>query len=269
MSANADNAHAKRGTGVIGSEVGMCTRGDDDNRVPFSSPLTWTSHNSHRTFLAPPRRAKRRAMKIQTVLDVFHERVPAAFGFLTNPYGFKLVRDDDYAFVAKAAHCDVVVELDWGSIVVSLRPMVTGRAVRLSFIVGAQDPSILFLPRYPWGPEDALEEIDRQAELLSRFCADVLAGDFSEWSALEAHQQQVLEQWRRESERLVKEARLKLVRRRAEGAWQRRSFSEAAQLYASIRDDLNQAEIARHEYCHRRTILQPVRTARCAEEGLA
>jgi hypothetical protein len=161
VSANADNAHAKRGTGVIGSEVGMCTRGDDDNRVPFSSPLTWTSHNSHRTFLAPPRRAKRRAMKIQTVLDVFHERVPAAFGFLTNPYGFKLVRDDDYAFVAKAAHCDVVVELDWGSIVVSLRPMVTGRAVRLSFIVGAQDPSILFLPRYPWGPEDALEEITR------------------------------------------------------------------------------------------------------------
>jgi len=208
-------------------------------------------------------------MKIQTVLDVFQERVPAAFAFLTKPYGFKLERDDDYAFVAKAAHCEVVIELDWGSIVVSMRPVATGRPVRLSFIVGAQDPTILFLPRYPWGPEDAQEEIDRQADLLGKFCAEILAGDFSHWAALEAHQQQVLEQWRRESERLVKEARLKLVRRRAETAWQHRSFSEAAQLYASIRDDLSQAEIARHEYCHRRTILQPVPTARCAEEGLA
>ncbi|HEX4823579.1 MAG TPA: hypothetical protein VFV19_04675 [Candidatus Polarisedimenticolaceae bacterium] len=208
-------------------------------------------------------------MTIPTVLDVFHERVPSAFAYLLEPYGFKLTRDDDYAFVAKARHCDVVVELDWGSIVVSLRPAETGRAVRLSFIVGAQDPSILFLPRYPWGPEEAHEEIDRQAELLERFCADLLSGDFSQWASLEAHQSQVLEQWRRESERLVKEARVKLVRRRAEGAWQRRSFSEAAQLYASIRDDLTQAEIARHEYCHRRTILQPVPSARVAEEGLA
>ena len=208
-------------------------------------------------------------MKLQTVLDVFQERVPAAFAFLAQPYGFKLQRDDDYAFVAKSAHCDVVVELDWGSIVVSIRPAATGRAVRLSFIVGAQDPSIHFLPRYPWGPEEALEEIERQADLLDRFCADVLAGDFSGWATLEAHQQQVLEQWRRESERLVKEARVKLVRRRAEAAWGRRSYSEAAQLYASIRDDLTQAEIARHEYCHRRTILQPVRGAQCAEEGLA
>jgi hypothetical protein len=141
--------------------------------------------------------------------------------------------------------------------------------VRLSFIVGATDPTILFLPRYPWGPEDAAEEIDRQAEILERFCADVLRGDFSQWAALEAHQQLVLDQWRRESERLVKEARLKLVRRRAEAAWSRRSFSEAAQMYASIREDLTQAEIARHEYCHRRTILVPVRNARRAEEGLA
>jgi len=82
-----------------------------------------------------------------------------------------------------------------------------------------------------------------------------LNGDFSQWAALEAHQQQVLEQWRGESERLVKEARAKLVRRRAEAAWSRRSFSEAAQLYASIRDDLTQAEIARQEYCRRRTLL--------------
>ena len=69
-------------------------------------------------------------MKIQTVLDVFQERVPAAFGFLTKPYGSTLARDDDYAFVARASHCEVVVELDWGSIVVSLRPVSTGRAVR-------------------------------------------------------------------------------------------------------------------------------------------
>lgn len=208
-------------------------------------------------------------MNIQTVLDVFHERVPAAFGFLIDRYGFELARDDDYAFIAKTQHCEIVVELDWGSIVVSIRPSATGRAVRLSFIVGAQDPSILFLPRYPWGPDDALEEIDRQAELLARFCADVLQGDLSRWDALEAHQHQVLELWRRESERLVKEARLKLVRRRAEGAWSRRSFSEAAQLYGSIREDLTQAEIARHEYSRRRTILVSVPRERRVEEGLA
>jgi hypothetical protein len=208
-------------------------------------------------------------MKIPTVLDVFHERVPEAFGFLADRHGFTLGRDDEYAFVATTSHCDVVVELDWGSIVVSIRPAATGRAVRLSFIVGATDPSILFLPRYPWGPDEAAEEIDRQAGLLARFCADVLDGDFSQWAALEAHQQVVLEQWRRESERLVKEARLKLVRRRAEAAWSRRSFSEAAQMYASIREDLTQAEIARQEYCRRRTILVPVPRARRVEEGLA
>ena len=68
----------------------------------------------------------------------------------------------------------------------------------------------------------------------------------------------MLEQWRGESERLVKEARAKLVRRRAEAAWSRRSYSEAAQLYASIHDDLTTAELARLDYCRRRTLLTPV-----------
>lgn len=197
-------------------------------------------------------------MKIQTVLDVFQEHVPKTFAFLVDRHGFVLHRNDDYVFVAKSPHCDVVVELDWGSIVVSIRPAQTGRPVRLSFIVGAKNPTILFLPRYPWGPEDAREEIDRQGDLLSSYCVDILKGDLSQWAQLEAHQQQVLEQWRGESERLVKEARAKLVRRRAEAAWSRRSFSEAAQLYASIHDDLTQAEIARHEYCRRRTLLVSV-----------
>jgi hypothetical protein len=197
-------------------------------------------------------------MRIQTVLDVFHERVPKTFGFLVDRHGFALTPSDDYAFVASSQHCDVLVELDWGSIVVSIRPIATGRSVRLSFIVGAKDPTILFLPRYPWGPEDASDEIDRQASLLANHCNEILNGDFSEWAALEAHQRQVLEQWRGESERLVKEARAKLVRRRAEAAWSRRSYSEAAQLYASIREDLTQAEIARQEYCRRRTLLVSV-----------
>jgi hypothetical protein len=197
-------------------------------------------------------------MRIQTVLDVFQERVPKAFGFLVDRHRFTIERSDDYAFTARSRHCDVVVELDWGSIVVSIRPIETGRSVRLSFIVGAKDPTVLFLPRYPWGPEDASDEIDRQATLLQSHCSDILDGDFSEWAALEAHQRQVLEQWRGESERLVKEARAKLVRRRAEAAWSRRSYSEAAQLYASIREDLTQAEIARHEYCRRRTLLVSV-----------
>ena len=197
-------------------------------------------------------------MRIQTVLDVFHERIPKSFGFLVDRHGFALVPSDDYAFIARSRHSEVVIELDWGSIVVSIRPIQTGRPVRLSFIVGAIDPTILFLPRYPWGPDDACDEIDRQATLLARHCGDILDGDFSKWAALEAHQRQILEQWRGESERLVKEARAKLVRRRAEAAWSRRSFSEAAQLYASIRDDLTQAEIARQEYCRRRTLLVSV-----------
>jgi len=207
-------------------------------------------------------------MRIETVLDVFHYRVPRTFGFLVERHGFSLDRNDEYGFVAKAPHCDVVIELDWGSIVVSIRPVHTGRPVRLSFIVGAKNPTILFLPRYPWGPDDAREEIDRQAELLASYCGEILNGDLSRWAALEAHQQQVLEQWRGESERLVKEARAKLVRRRAEAAWSRRSFSEAAQLYASIREELTQSEIARQEYCRRRTLLVSVpRSPRVA--GLA
>jgi hypothetical protein len=197
-------------------------------------------------------------MQIQTVLDVFHDGVPTSFAFLVHRHGFALDRIDDYAFVAKAPHCDVVIELDWGSIVVSIRPIHTGRPVRLSFIVGAKNPAILFLPRYPWGPEDACEEIDRQADLLATYTGEILNGDLSNWASLEAHQQQVLEQWRGESERLVKEARAKLVRRRAEAAWSRRSFSETAQLYASIRDELTQSEIARLEYCRRRTLLVSV-----------
>lgn len=197
-------------------------------------------------------------MRIQTVLDVFQESVPRTFAFLVDRHGFVLHRNDDYVFVAKSRHCDVVIELDWGSIVVSIRPTQTGRAVRLSFIVGATNPTILFLPRYPWGPEDACEEIDRQADLLARYCSDILNGDLSQWAALEAHQMQMLDLWRGESERLVKEARAKLVRRRAEAAWSRRSFSEAAQLYASIQDDLTQPEIARQEYCRRRLLLVSV-----------
>lgn len=209
-------------------------------------------------------------MTIETVLDVFREDVPKAFAFLGERYGFSLESDDEYAFTARAAHAEVVVELDWGSIVVSVLHGASRRPVRLSFIVGANDPTVLFLPRYPWGPDDARDEIARQAALLARHAADLLAGDFSRWDALEAHQTLVLEQWRRESERLVKEARVKLVRRRAEAAWTRRSYSEAAQLYASIAEDLTPAETTRHEYCRRRTILVAVpRTKREPIEDIA
>jgi hypothetical protein len=205
-------------------------------------------------------------MRIQTVLDVFQEGVPKAFGFLVDRHGFTLERMDDYGFLATSPHAEVRVELDWGSIAVSLCPSDTGRPVRLSFIVGASDPTVLFLPRYPWGPEEAHEEIERQAELLGRHCGDLLAGDFSGWAALEAHQRLVLEQWRRESERLVTEARLKLVRRRADIAWKQKSYSEVAQLYGSIRDELTQAEVARHEYSRRRTLLVAVPQEPRAEE---
>lgn len=205
-------------------------------------------------------------MRIQTVLDVFQEDVPKAFAFLVDRYGFELGRMDDYGFQATAPHAEVRVELDWGSIAVSLCPTQTGRPVRLSFIVGAKDPTVLFLPRYPWGPEEAREEIARQADLLRRWCDDLLSGDFGGWAALEAHQKLVLEQWRRESERLVTEARVKLVRRRAELAFRQKSFSEAAQLYASIHESLNHAEIARQEYCRRRTLLVAVPREPRAEE---
>ena len=205
-------------------------------------------------------------MRIQTVLDVFQEDVPKAFAFLVERFGFTLERLDDYGWLATSPHAEVRIELDWGSIAVSMCPNGAERPVRLSFIVGASDPTILFLPRYPWGPEEAQEEIVRQAELLAKYCAELLAGDFSGWASLEAHQRLVLEQWRRESERLVTEARLKLVRRRAEIAWKQKSYSEAAQLYASIQDELTQAEIARHEYCRRRTLLVMVPRQRRAEE---
>ena len=205
-------------------------------------------------------------MRIQTVLDVFQENVPRAFGFLAERHGFELQRLDDYGYLATSPHAEVRIELDWGSIAVSVCPIGAERPVRLSFIVGASDPTVLFLPRYPWGPDEAHEEVERQAELLGKQCGDLLSGDFSGWAALEAHQKMVLDQWRRESERLVTEARLKLVRRRAEIAWRQKSYSEAAQLYASIREELTQAEVLRHEYCRRRTLLVAVPRERRAEE---
>jgi len=206
--------------------------------------------------------------RIHTVLEIFHDMVPRDFGFLVDPYGFNLSRDDDYSFTAIATHGEVTVELDWGSIVVSIRPAETGRSVRLSFIVGALDAEVLFLPRYPWGPEEAREEITRQACLLQSYCGELLSGDYSKWAALEEHQHCVLEQWRSESERLVREARLKLVRRRAESAFAARRFSEAAQLWSSIREDLNEGESRKHDYARRRLLLKPVRR-RPSLEGIA
>lgn len=198
-------------------------------------------------------------MRIQTVLDVFDERVPVAFGYLSEEFGYRLDRHDDYCFVAASEHGSVTIELDWGSVVVAVRPKDAARSVRLSFIVGALDPSVLFLPRFPWGPDEARDEIERQSELLARYCGGILRGDVSGWPLLEAHQQMVLEQWRAESERLVKEARLKLVRRRAEAAFHSRSFGEAEQLYTSIREDLTDEETRRLAYSRRRSVLRPVR----------
>ncbi len=203
---------------------------------------------------------------VRTVLDVFHESVPEGFGFLEAEYAYRLVRDDDYSYTAIASHGDVVIELDWGSVVVAVRPAETGRGVRLSFIVGATDPEILFLPRYPWGPDEAREEISRQASLLRQYCGALLAGDYSNWSRLEAHQDRILEQWRTESETLVKEARLKLVRRRADAAFTERSYSEAAQLYASIAEDLDETERRRLDYARRRVLIVPVRRRPRLEE---
>jgi hypothetical protein len=197
--------------------------------------------------------------RIHTVLEVFHAGVPRSFGFLADEFGFRMTRDDDYAFSAIAAHSEVLVELDWGAIVVSIRPAETGRSVRLSFIVGALDADVLFLPRYPWGPDEVRDEIERQAGLLRRYCDELLRGDFSNWAALEEHQHSVHDQWRRESERLVREARVKLVRRRAQAAFAAKRFSEAAQLWSSIREDLDAAESRSHEYARRRVLLQPVR----------
>ena len=181
-------------------------------------------------------------MRIRTILDVFRERVPVAFGFLVGDLGYRIEPEEDDCFVAVSEHCTVTVELDWGSVVVSVRPTDAARSVRLSFIVGALDPAVLFLPRYPWGPDEARDEVERQAGLLRRFCGELLRGDFSRWPDLESHQQNVLEQWRRESERLVREARAKLVRRRADAAFQARRYSEAAQLLGSIEEDLGDGE---------------------------
>lgn len=197
-------------------------------------------------------------VKIQTVLDAFQESVPREFAFLEREFGYRFTRDDEYAFTAIHEHSEVIVELDWGSVVVSIRPAATGRSVRLSFIVGATDPEIHFLPRYPWGPEEARDEVERQAGLLRRFCDELLRGDFSRWPELESHQHAVLEQWRRESERLVREARVKLVRRRADAAFQARRYSEAAQLLGSIEDDLGDGERRKLEYARRRLILKAV-----------
>src|SRR5215831_2622547 len=85
------------------------------------------------------RSARGRRMRIRNVLDVFHDEVPAAFAFLTDRHRFQLERDDDARFTAHAPHADVTIELDWGSIVVSIRPAATGRPVRLSFVVGAKN----------------------------------------------------------------------------------------------------------------------------------
>lgn len=208
-------------------------------------------------------------MTMKTVLDVFHETVPTAFGFLVADLGFVMKQDDEYAFTATSPRCDVVVELDWGSVTVSLRPDGSERSVRLSFIVGAMNPDVMFLPRYPWGPDEAREETERQAELLHRYCGQLLEGDFSRWSELEEHQQRVLEQWRHESERLVHEARLKLVRRRARAAFDERRFSEAVDLWSSIAaEDLDDTERRKLDYSRRRLILQPVRR-RPRLEGIA
>ena len=195
---------------------------------------------------------------VETVLEAFQSSVPEAFAFLREEHGFVIDRDDEYAFTAASTTCEIVVELDWGSIVVSLRPSGTVRSVRLSFIVGAFDPEVLFLPRYPWGPKEAWEEVGRQADLLRRYCGELLRGDFSKWPELEEHQQKVLEQWRTESERLVREARVKLVRRRAESAFQGRRFSEAAQLWGSISEDLEVPERRKLDYARRRLILRAV-----------
>jgi hypothetical protein len=203
---------------------------------------------------------------VRTVLDVFQESVPEAFAFLETRHGYRLIRDDDYSFTAIAPHGDIVIELDWGSVVVSVRPAETGRSVRLSFIVGATDPEILFLPRYPWGPSEAADEVHRQAGLLRQYCTPVLSGDYSDWATMESHQDRVLEQWRCESENLVREARLKLVRRRADTAFTERSYSEAAQLYASIAEDLDDAERRRLDYARRRVLIVPVRRRPRLEE---
>lgn len=207
-------------------------------------------------------------MQTLTVMDVFRERVPTAFAFLSGSYGFDLRREDDYAFTASSPRCEIVIELDWGSVVLTLKPVGYEQGVRLAFIVGAVNQDILFLPRYPWGPDEALDEIERQARLLREYCEPLLRGDFSRWTALEAHQQSVLDEWRRESERLVSEARVKLVRKRAEGAYLGRSYAEAARLYESIREHLSEQDRRRLEYARRRTILVAVPRQR-ALGGLA
>lgn len=197
-------------------------------------------------------------MQRPSVIDVFRERVPTAFAFLSASYRFDLRREDDYAFTATSTQCEIIIELEWGSVALSLKPVGQAHAVRLAFIVGAVDPEILFLPRYPWGPDEAQDEIDRQARLLLEYCEPLLRGDFSRWTALEAHQQAVLDEWRRESERLVSEARVKLVRKRAEGAYLSRSYAEAARLYESIRESLSEQDRRRLDYARRRTILVAV-----------
>src|SRR5512136_2282232 len=109
-------------------------------------------------------------MQALTVMDVFRERVPAAFAFLCGIYGFELRREDEYAFTATSPRCEIVIELDWGSVVLTLKPAGHEQGVRLAFIVGAVNQDILFLPRYPWGPDEALDEIERQARLLREYC---------------------------------------------------------------------------------------------------
>ena len=69
-----------------------CER-DSDSGSATNAPFPWTSSGYQRNFRGPfSARGRGQTMRIQTVLDVFHERVPKTFGFLVDRHGFALDR---------------------------------------------------------------------------------------------------------------------------------------------------------------------------------
>ena len=121
----------------------------------------------------------------------FAEAVPPAFSFLQTDYHARLRRTDDHTFAAATEDWRVECQLDWSSLVVSMRP-----ARRLVPPDGYRGALGLFAILTCMHPElhvglsvesrgmtaGQVKSLAREsADLLREYCADFLRGDFARW----------------------------------------------------------------------------------------
>jgi hypothetical protein len=123
------------------------------------------------------------------------------YSFLIDDYGFSINKKGDYDYIAGAPKIQLSIFIEHATLVTNLEPIgeearkllrinIIPRKIGVTTICEYLDPSLHYEVKMV-NKEEFVQnipvELEQRANLLKKYCGNMLRGDFSEWTGLMKH----------------------------------------------------------------------------------